>query len=187
MSPSAQKQRELISGSSHLDDKALAPCPFCGRDGTLDPYSEPDGQYYVYCSGHKAGCRCDLGCFDSKSDAIVAWNRRASALVPADVAEVVERLEEEVVRLSGRSLDFGSADSGIAANLAMEAASLITSLTADNARMVERIAELEARLEHVTELLVDTWHAAMPPDNDPEQEIAVINARALLNKEGGRS
>jgi len=33
-------------------------------------------------------------------------------------------------------------------------------------------------LEHVTELLVDTWATAMP--GDPEKEIAVIKARAAM-------
>src|SRR5690606_23678133 len=33
-------------------------------------------------------------------------------------------------------------------------------------------------LEHVTELLVDTWHHQM--DGDPEEQIAVKDARALL-------
>jgi len=57
-------------------EQALAACPFCGGHAVLDPFSGPDGQYYVYCSGHKAGCRCDLGIFDSKIEAIAAWNRR---------------------------------------------------------------------------------------------------------------
>lgn len=46
-----------------------------------------------------------------------------------------------------------------------------------------RVKELEEALEHVTELLVDTWHYGMP--GDPEDEHAVMNSRAALrtNKE----
>lgn len=41
-----------------------------------------------------------------------------------------------------------------------------------------RIMQLLEALEHTTELLVDTWHTAM--DSDPEREVAVADARALL-------
>jgi hypothetical protein len=42
--------------------------------------------------------------------------------------DIVERLQEEAMRLSGRSLDRGCAESGIAANLADEAVSEIERL-----------------------------------------------------------
>lgn len=40
------------------------------------------------------------------------------------------------------------------------------------------IRELYEALEHVTELLVDTWRHKM--DGDPEKQMAVADARAIL-------
>jgi hypothetical protein len=45
-------------------------------------------------------------------------------------------------------------------------------------RAVNNHDALVRALEHVTELLVDTWSTAM--EGDPEKEIAVADARALL-------
>jgi hypothetical protein len=47
------------------------------------------------------------------------------------MSDLVDRLNEEARRLSGRSLDRGCADSGIASNLADEAASRIESIEAE--------------------------------------------------------
>jgi hypothetical protein len=46
-------------------------------------------------------------------------------------------------------------------------------------RAVNNHDALVRALEHVTELLVDTWSTAM--EGDPEKEIAVADARALLD------
>jgi len=48
----------------------------------------------------------------------------------------------------------------------------------ENAKLIARVAKLEKALEHITELLVDTWRHPMA--GDPENEIAVMNARAAL-------
>jgi hypothetical protein len=45
------------------------------------------------------------------------------------------------------------------------------------AGLIERLREA---MEHVTELLVDTWHTAM--EGDPEKEAAVVDARAALGE-----
>lgn len=50
-------------------------------------------------------------------------------------AGLVERLRDEWQRLSGHSLDRGSVDAGVAANLAEEAATRLEALAADNARL----------------------------------------------------
>lgn len=42
------------------------------------------------------------------------------------------------------------------------------------------MAEMHEALEHVTELLVDTWADKM--ECDPEREIAVVNARKILTQ-----
>ena len=44
----------------------------------------------------------------------------------------------------------------------------------------DEVSRLREALEHVTELLVDTWHTAM--DGDPEKEAAVADARAELTR-----
>lgn len=53
-----------------------------------------------------------------------------------------------------------------------------------NARLIAAAPDLLAALEHVTELLVDTWSDAM--DGDPEKEVAVADARAALAAAKGR-
>jgi hypothetical protein len=44
----------------------------------------------------------------------------------------------------------------------------------------DEIWRLREALEHVTELLVDTWRTAM--EGDPEKEAAVVDARAALGE-----
>jgi sugar phosphate isomerase/epimerase len=44
----------------------------------------------------------------------------------------------------------------------------------------DEVSRLREVLEHITELLVDTWHTAM--DGDPEKEAAVVDARAELSR-----
>ena len=52
----------------------LKPCPFCGSESIA---VELHGEYYVRC----ANCECQVAVvtplFDSKNEAITAWNRRA--------------------------------------------------------------------------------------------------------------
>lgn len=48
----------------------------------------------------------------------------------------------------------------------------------DNTVMRLKLAEMHETLEHVTELLVDTWATAM--EGQPELEMAVVKARILL-------
>lgn len=57
------------------------------------------------------------------------------------VREIAERLEEEGHRLSGRSLDHGSADSGIAANVAGAASSMLLALVEERDRLAEANAK----------------------------------------------
>jgi hypothetical protein len=58
----------------------LLPCPFCGAAPVVDPFhhDEPDGSTYIYCSGwnDSPDCKCDLGFFDTRPEAVAAWNRR---------------------------------------------------------------------------------------------------------------
>lgn len=91
-----------------------------------------------------------------------------SALLPEDAAGLVERLRKPWDGSPG-CRDRRDAERA-------EAATLIQSQAARN-------GALEDALAHVTELLVDTWHVVMPSDNDPEQDIAVMAARSLLNKD----
>ena len=108
-----------------------------------------------------------LACAQVAADAFL------SALLPEDTAGLVNRLREEAMRLSGRSLDHGCADSGIAANVADDAASLIQSQAA-------RIAELKAAIR----ALLDCPDIADNDFMDVETHAAERAARALLNKEG---
>ena len=83
--------------------------------------------------------------------------------------ELVASLEEEALRLSGRSLDYGSADSGIASNLATEAASRITS-------DATRIAELRKAIR----ALLDCPDIADNDHKDEETHAAERLARKAL-------
>ena len=46
--------------------------PFCG--GEADTYPYDFSGWYIGCSE----CSCDLGVFDTKEEAIEAWNKRVS-------------------------------------------------------------------------------------------------------------
>ena len=50
----------------------LRKCPFCG--GEADTYPYDFSGWYIGCSE----CSCDLGVFDTKEEAIEAWNKRVS-------------------------------------------------------------------------------------------------------------
>lgn len=79
------------------------------------------------------------------------------------MSDLVERLSDEWQRLSSQSLDRGCADSGVASNLASEAADEITRLRAE----VERLRDLvrksynegfgEGMREHSTNRGGKTW------------------------------
>lgn len=51
------------------------------------------------------------------------------AMTPPDTKQLIERLRDDVLRLSGQSIDRGCVDSGLAANLASEAADEIERLS----------------------------------------------------------
>lgn len=63
-----------------------------------------------------------------------------------DMEGLVERLNDEVMRLQGRSIDRGCVDSGLSANLAMETADAIETLLRKQA---EDAAELKALREEL--------------------------------------
>lgn len=50
----------------------------------------------------------------------------------------------------------------------------------DDLEAASLIQELAEALEHCTELLCDTWHHNM--DEEPEEQMAVIDALAILSK-----
>lgn len=58
----------------------------------------------------------------------------------------------------------------------------VCDLMADHGRLQAENAALIEALEHATELLVDTWNTAM--EGDPEREVAVADARAVLTSIG---
>lgn len=66
----------------------------------------------------------------------------------------------------------------IIGGLFTKAADRITKLEARLREAEATIGALREGLEHTTELLVDTWSTAM--GGDPERELAVVRARALL-------
>lgn len=54
----------------------LKPCPFCGSE--LVTIVENKGQYSVMCALPYGYCNAKQGWYQSKEQAIRAWNRRAT-------------------------------------------------------------------------------------------------------------
>ena len=53
-----------------MTEQKLKPCPFCG--GKAETYPYYFNEWYIGCGE----CSCDLGVFDTKEEAIEAWNKR---------------------------------------------------------------------------------------------------------------
>ena len=51
----------------------LKPCPFCGGDATLWREGGVDRPYHILC-----GCGGRVGWFETREEAIAAWNRRVN-------------------------------------------------------------------------------------------------------------
>ncbi|MBI1620314.1 Lar family restriction alleviation protein [Aquamicrobium zhengzhouense] len=75
---------------THLDEKALLPCPFCGKEPIFTRTVEDDNfdrWFHVRCEE----CAIEIG-DEYRSDAINTWNRRASPALPSSpVSELVGR------------------------------------------------------------------------------------------------
>jgi hypothetical protein len=78
------------------------------------------------------------------------------AIITQDVADLVERLNEDAMRLSGSSIDRGCADCGLAANLAAEAANLLE----QQAQTLSRVREALERLIEYADLVPKETPAA---------------------------
>lgn len=78
---------------------------------------------------------------------------------PSEYAELRKRLSEESMRLSGRSLDRGCSDSGIAANLADAASDAIASL---EQRIAEALAENTRLHALINTPETENWMAGVP-------------------------
>ena len=53
-----------------VEQQELKRCPFCGGEAETYPYYF--NEWYIGCRE----CSCDLGVFDTKEEAIEAWNKR---------------------------------------------------------------------------------------------------------------
>lgn len=95
-----------------------------------------------------------------------ARNRRLLARAERGMSDLIERLNEEAMRLSGRSLDRGCADSGISSNLADEAAARIDELdqkllttSLEALAISDTNKELQARLSGAVKVLEEMTKA----------------------------
>jgi hypothetical protein len=100
--------------------------------------------------------------------------------------ELIERLEDEEMRLSGRSIDRGCVDSGIAANLAREAAARLESLLSDKAKLEERVRVLADMLLRGT-VSMNGHCVTIDFDNREEAEQMFELLEAALNNKSGQS
>lgn len=73
-------------------DQKLKSCPFCGSSAS----TLRSRGFSVNCDGgvHECDVAPATTEFSSEAEAIAAWNRRAAS-VPADVADLVNRLRDE--------------------------------------------------------------------------------------------
>lgn len=62
---------------TNMENKELLPCPFCGREVTLEKltsgFHRNITNYWITC----AGCDLESPSKTTESEAIVAWNKRA--------------------------------------------------------------------------------------------------------------
>lgn len=92
---------------------------------------------------------------------------------PALNDDLVRELREEAMRLSGRSIDRGCIDSGIAANLAEKAAS---ALEAQSKEIEALRAALEPFARHIDEMKFDLDNKGDPlPDDQAVGWVYVTN------------
>jgi len=54
----------------------LKPCPLCGSKTAPTPTREIRASF-IWCYRGKGGCGCSTGMWESREEAIAAWNRRA--------------------------------------------------------------------------------------------------------------
>jgi hypothetical protein len=103
-----------------------------------------------------------------------------------DAADEIERCREMCINreefIASKDL-WGEFGAYVRDNPSLEG--MVAGITEENRHNEVRVSpptdetgRLRETLEHVTELLVDTWHTAM--DGEPEKEAAVVDARALL-------
>lgn len=68
----------MVRAKSEMDIKLL-PCPFCGDTYILPRYNRKYGKWKIGCNS--LGCIClhtEGKLFDTKDEAINAWNRRVN-------------------------------------------------------------------------------------------------------------
>lgn len=134
---------------THLDEKALSPCPFCASEASADgkvTYGkghvseqgwEQDTFYFCNCPTCGVSNVGIVG-HRTQGDAIEAWNRRASPALPSSpVSDLVERL---------RSWDHCWPAPWLE-NAVSEAATALTSLSTRNAELEREVKRLREALE----------------------------------------
>ena len=93
-------------------DEELAPCPFCGKEPILIKMVEDD-----YDRWHKVMCEeCGIEMGEEyRSDAIAAWNRRASPsqVAPQPQAGALDQCALEALKNNQRQLDMDGCEVGI--------------------------------------------------------------------------
>ena len=98
----------------------------------------------------------------------------------ADIEDLIERLDDEAMRLHGRGIDRGCVDSSLAGNLALEVSSALSA-------QQREIAELRSEREEAYAAMRWVYENGMRPDYDRPQRVsaafndAFASVRAALN------
>lgn len=129
-----------------LDEKALAPCPFCGSSDMFTERADFTS-CYVVCNdcgsrGPQALQEDDDEEKPGEANAIIEWNKRAylTARASADVAGVVKRLRGSVTASGG--IDMSDP------YLLLTAADLLTALSAERDALKKEVERLQGDVLH---------------------------------------
>ena len=176
--------------------EALLPCPFCGVIPELSEdlqYNLKIWDYWVKCTNNDCLVTdCCTSTYDTQSEAIAAWNRRATPAadvrgsVGAEVAGMVKRLRGTDWYGRIQNLDFAEDGDSLRRLItaASEAADLLERLAGEYVRGIEDAAKIvEQNQQTFTSIGEDEGRFLTPRKHGNRDGLAYVTAiRALAQR-----